>query len=243
MTSREAPFTLEQLTRLLKAAPDDLILVGGQALAFWADYYGVDAEQSGFSGAISRDADFLGMRKNVGEIAKHVNGTPTYPHERALTALAGQVRIHLANDQFLNVDVIHRVYGLEAQDVRRRALKGALEDATFLVMHPLDVLQSRIENLADIKDKQTPEGIAQALLAVKVVNSHLAKLAKYQAGEKAALKQIEHVVRIAKSAAGRKTAREFGVKLLDALPLDEIPNEQFQAIRKAQIIAELKHAW
>lgn len=38
MINQEASFTIQQLENLLKSVSDDVVLVGGQALAFWANF-------------------------------------------------------------------------------------------------------------------------------------------------------------------------------------------------------------
>lgn len=51
-------------------------MVGGQALAFWVSRYGVELPSDVLIGAISDDADFLGTRKDVIDIARGIHGTP-----------------------------------------------------------------------------------------------------------------------------------------------------------------------
>jgi hypothetical protein len=47
----------DMVQRVLASAGEDVVLVGGQALAFWADRYGVSAPPR--MPAISRDVDFF----------------------------------------------------------------------------------------------------------------------------------------------------------------------------------------
>jgi hypothetical protein len=211
LTEREVSFTTETLKQLLHAVSEDVVLVGGQALSFWVNFYSIDLSSHHIVGAISRDADFLGKRKDVKHIADGVSGKAIYPSERAMTAIAGQVIIRLDQNEFLNIDVIHRVVGIDANAVRERALQAEFEGVSFRVMHPLDVLKSRIENLATLQDKQTPEGITQAKLSLQVANKFITRIADHIDGQKSALKAIEAIITIAKSSAGCKCAREFGI--------------------------------
>jgi hypothetical protein len=51
----------ELLARILELAGLEMILIGGQALAFWAAYYSVPAPPI----AVTKDVDFLGTRADV----------------------------------------------------------------------------------------------------------------------------------------------------------------------------------
>ena len=236
---KESFFTLEQLERLLSNADQTTVLVGGQALVFWVDRYGVSISPERLAEGISSDADFLGDRKVVGRLADGVRGKASYPSEHEITALVGQVTIHLNEGEFLNIDVISRIVGIDADAVRKRAVEAQLGNVQFLVMHPLDVLQSRVENLAQIPDKRTEEGIDQARLAIAVAKSYIKAITAEPDGQRLALKAIEHVVRIGKSGAGRMASREFGIEFLAAIPVHLIKNNSFLAQRWPRIVEEL----
>ncbi|MCR4304328.1 MAG: hypothetical protein NUV63_08935 [Gallionella sp.] len=239
MTEREASFTTETLKQLLHAVSEDVVLIGGQALSFWVNYYSIDLSPHHIVGAISRDADFLGERKDVKHIADGVSGKTIYPSEHEMTAIAGQVVIRLDQNEYLNIDVIHRVVGIDANAVRKRALQAEFDGVSFRVMHPLDVLKSRIENLATLQDKQTPEGITQANLALQVANKFITTIADNIDGQKSALKAIEAVVNIAKTSAGCKCARGFGIDFFQAIPKNAIKDEQFHQMRWPHLVKEL----
>lgn len=239
MIEREVSFTTETLKQLLHAVSEDVVLVGGQALSFWVNFYSIDLSSHHIVGAISRDADFLGERKDVKHIADGVSGKAIYPSERAMTAIAGQVIIRLDQNEFINIDVIHRVVGIDANAVRRRALQAKFDGVSFRVMHPLDVLKSRIENLATLQDKQTPEGITQAKLSLQVANKFITTIADNIDGQKSALKAIETIITIAKSSAGCKCAREFGIDFFQAVPKNAIKDEQFHQVRWPHLVKEL----
>lgn len=164
MTRQEIAFTAERLRKLLSGVDRNAVLIGGQALAFWAEYYRIRIDDT--LPIVSKDADFLGDRALVERISEISGGHATYPPRRAITALVGQVTIELANDQFLNVDVLHKVVGIKSDSVKRRAEEVVFDGLKFMIMHPIDVLQSRISNLATLKDKQNEMGILQAKLEI-----------------------------------------------------------------------------
>ncbi|MCL4733211.1 hypothetical protein KJZ71_05435 [Patescibacteria group bacterium] len=235
MTRQEIAFTAERLRKLLSGVDRNAVLIGGQALAFWAEYYRIRIDDT--LPIVSKDADFLGDRALVERISEISGGHATYPPRRAITALVGQVTIELANDQFLNVDVLHKVVGIKSDSVKRRAEEVVFDGLKFMIMHPIDVLQSRISNLATLKDKQNEMGILQAKLAVKVAYRYIAAMAKDN--EKLALKAIEKVVDIAKGAEGRRAA-SFGVDMFSAIPARSIGSEEFHRTRWPRLRDEMR---
>ena len=229
----EAVFDRARLEKLLALA-HDAVLVGGQAVAFWAAFFKV-AVPPGLRAYVTKDSDFLGSRVDVARIAGGTQGTASYPHKRALTAIAGQVRIDVADGVFLNIDVHHRVVGFDGSDgIRKRAQDVALGRARFKAMHPLDCLRSRIENLQNIAEKRNESGAAQAELAVRIAARYLETV--LDAGkERLALKAIEDVAKMAFGPAGRFALRNFGVDVLEAIPVARISNAKFRDVRWPQI--------
>lgn len=245
---REASFTRTTLAALLKAAGRSGVLVGGQALAVWVDYFGIDASWGASQEAvITRDVDFLGDRALVERVAKALPGRTVFPPRRALTALVGQVEIPQPGDTFLNVDVIHKVIGVDAEGIRKRAVEIEFEQRgetiRFAVMNPVDVLRSRLANLAKLADKQTPEGVRQVRLAIQVVRHFIARVADEgdpAEGQNRALKAIEIVAKLARSAGGRKARDAFGVDFVAAIPADCIKSEGFRKERWPRLLTQLE---
>lgn len=242
MSEHEVPISPALLEKVLSGVTPNAVLVGGQALAVWVSHYGVDLNSGPLVGAISDDADFLGSRDDVTAIARSVSGTPVYPPQREITALVGQVKIRVAPTEFVNVDVIHKVVGIAAETVRKRASEAIFGATHFFVMHPLDVLLSRVENLAQLATKQNAEGVEQTRLAILVAHEYIAEIAKESDNSRHALKAVEHVVDIAKSSAGKKASQDFGISFFPAIPKHAIKNKSFHAVRWPRLCSELDAA-
>src|SRR5438105_11047386 len=151
----EVPIGRTLLERILTLAGQDMVLVGGQALLFWASYYGLEQPRS----AVTKDADFLGTQADVRRLAVGLGGKAHFPHEKALTALMGQVTKDLPGNDYISIDVMFRLYGdITTEAVRARAVAVELDGVAFTVMHPMDVLQSRLENVHGIAEKQDEAG-------------------------------------------------------------------------------------
>jgi hypothetical protein len=229
------PATIE---KLLDAGGVDLVLVGGQALAFWVDRYGLSHQQPDLP-AISNDVDFLarsGEGKDlVVRLADAIQGQTVFPNRRALTALVGQAIVDISDDEYINVDVIFKLVGLEGDTVRKRAVKitrGSGRSA-FFVMHPLDVLHSRLANLHKLRDKQNDKGKMQLALAIEVGRSFLvyaaqhARPAETAAGRSPIQDYVSAIERMATDDAGRKVAARYKLHVADAIDPNLIPAGPF----------------
>ena len=234
----EAVTPPETIQKLLDAAGADLVLVGGQALAFWVAHYGISFPSDALP-AISNDVDFLSPsaadKQSVRRFADAIHGQAVYPDKRALTALVGQAILHVSDEEYINVDVIFRVIGMKGETVRKRAVRiaGVEGRGAFLVMHPLDVLYSRLVNLFELADKQNDKGKMQLTLAIDVARAFLrseaaaAPPAETAAGRSPLQGYVSAIERMAVEDAGRKVARRFGLHVADAIDPNLIPAGPF----------------
>lgn len=227
------------LKEVLKNLPQGAILVGGQSLIFWVAYYKITEASQGVA-AVSMDADILGNRSHVAMIANATGGVARYPLKKAMTIISGQVLLLVGNNNFVNIDIIHRIGTMDTDGIKRRAVEMDVDGYPFLVMHPIDVLISRAENYRTIKDKQNAAGLRQVALSVKVAEQYVIDAAKRS--EKIALKAIEKIAETARSPAG-KFARKHGVEIYDALNPAKlakiIKSDQFITRKLPRLSAEM----
>lgn len=210
-------------------------MVGGQALAFWVSAYGVPVTQA----AISMDADILGGRTDVGTIAAGMRGQPKYQLRSAISALVGNIRVGRGNDDFISIDVVDRIHGMNAEAVRKRSVEVAFPEFTVRIMHPLDVLESRAANYAGLPEKQTPEGFNQLGLALAVASGFIETVKN----EEILIDAAEIIARIHKVYSGKAVIRKSGIDLL--LPLEVLKQrvfkteggKKFAKLRLPQLIA------
>lgn len=217
---REVPVTPQLLEQILRLAGEGMVLMGGQALAFWAAYYQAPAPAI----AITKDVDFLGTRADVNRLARGLGARAIFPKRNALTVLVGQVVKDLADGGYINIDVLARAYGdITARAIVARAVPAENAVGRFRVMHPLDVLQGRLENVYGLAEKQDEHGIAQLHLAVATTRRFLVDIAAQDGvdtvkpGRSIALRHIGRIETMALSDAGRKVAQRFGVHVADAI--------------------------
>lgn len=223
--------------QLLNSAGEDLVLVGGQALAFWVRWYDL-ALRDPRNPVVSNDVDFLSQsaadRDSVRRLAGAIKGQVLYPNEKALTALVGQAYLEVSEEEYLNVDVIFRVLGLTAREVMKRARRIVPDGRPpFLVMHPLDVLYSRLINLYKLPERRDDKGRMQLALGIDVGRAFLrgeaqeADAAGTAAGRSPIQDYVSRIEKMATEDAGRKVALRDALHVADAIDPNLIPPGPF----------------
>ena len=238
--AREAVLSPEEVKTILGLCSAEGVLVGGQALAFWADHLQVQRPPE-LEFAITADADFIGDSALAKKLGEALEWEWWIPDLDDATAQTGKVTHTLDDGSIKQVDLLSGVLGLTTLDVKRRAIEMDVpEIGTLRVMHPIDVLDSRIHNLDLLPAKRNTAGIAQGKLAVAMVRAFIAREIETR-GERAALKLLE---RVAALAAEPGAVRVFLRYRLD--PLSGVPVEDFRTTtalhtkRWPQITAEVK---
>lgn len=233
-TVAETPLPL--VKRLLGASSETEVLVGGQALSVWIAKYGLQLPVD--LPVVTRDTDFLtqsaASRASVERFARAINGKATFPRRLDLTALVGQVELDVSDESYINVDVIFQVVGLDPAKVLERAIRVELSGSTtFLVMHPFDLLKSRLANLHELREKQNDKGASQLRLGIEAARAYLREqAARYSPAETGAGRSpiqtlVSEIEKLAIDDAGRKVAKRWGIHVADAVDPSLIPAGSF----------------
>jgi hypothetical protein len=139
------------------------------------------------------------------------------------------------------VDFLSGVVGLTTKDLARRAIEMDVPEIGHLrVIHPIDVLDSRVQNLHLLPEKRTQAGIAQGVLAVDVARAFIRREIGVR-GERAGLKLLERAAAIAGDIAAVKVYLLHGIDPLAAVPLEDFrTTSALHNKRWPQIVAEIR---
>jgi hypothetical protein len=219
------------LARILQHASSEMVLVGGQALAFWMLRFGIGVRHGGGAQAlagVTTDADFLGSMEDALALARGLNARFLASDKRSMSALVGQIRIGTSGGGDYNVDVLHKIFdvgGLRsaAAFTRRARARSAVVQiegaAEIRILHPVDVLGSRIQNVAGLTASKGPHTVTQARWAVKVAKQAMVLLVRRgEVGTDRPGALAAEIFRLALSRAGRIAWQHHGIEAFDAIP-------------------------
>jgi hypothetical protein len=109
-------------------------------------------------------------------------------------------------------------------------------------MHPLHVLDSRVQNAVGLLETKGPHVVTQAIWAVDVAREAIRRVLR-QSGERERLGLlVRQAHNLAHSRAGRQILRQHGIEVLDAVPIDDIcvgatvHERQLRAIERAMAV-------
>ncbi|MEB1902840.1 hypothetical protein VDR63_20265 [Xanthomonas campestris pv. campestris] len=241
MKENEAFMPAEMIHRVLENASSDVVLVGGQALAFWINRFQLDTTKE-ILPAISRDVDFLTQTSSntspLIAFAAAIGGTAHIASLHSITALIGSAQSPADGTHTYNVDLIHRIIGLKKDAVFENSVEVEINKESgkmIRVMHPFDLLASRSANLHLLKEKQNEIGVNQLKLSIAVVQQHLMTSIKdittSDLTEKDKHREIFNTIKIVNSQSRKsmayKNSKKYGTFVADAVPAWLIASQQF----------------
>jgi hypothetical protein len=238
-----AALSEDEISEILRAGGKDAIVVGGQALAIWASFYQV-VPPAVLSQEVTRDADFLGTLSTAMRIQAALSNKAWILRRvkaGSLTPVTAQLLLR-EETGVKEIDFLGSIAGLDTEAVRRRAVPLNLADGTVVtVLHPLDVLASRLHNLAEIEEKRNAKGVAQAQLAISVAGAFLREQLE-GAPEREVLGFMERVGAIAAATDLVRVCIAHGFDVLACVPVAQIKNANFRRFRWPQIRHEVEEA-
>lgn len=237
----EVALTEEEIESVYRGCGGRALLVGGQALAFWAQYYRI-APVGVLSPSITRDVDFVGTAQDASRVAesmKSLGWKLWRPSMDDATPQTAKLSKTVLGHGIKQVDFLSGIVGLKTESIRKRAVRFVRQSGAQLwVLHPLDVLASRLKNLAHLPSKRNAQGIAQASLGVDVASAFLLQQGR-EATQRELLDAIERVVSIAQDKELDAVFHDYGFNLLASIPVDQVAAEEFRDKRWPQVVHAL----
>jgi len=234
----EVALTSAESAAILALCDEEALLVGGQSLAFWALYFKLTP--TGVLGEyITTDADFIGGPAVAKRLNAHLNWTLWLPTPGDATPQSAKLTLRVGTHGVKQIDFLYAIHGLETRAVQERAVTVRLTaQATLRVLHPLDVLESRLRNLQTLPSKQNAVGAAQARLAIEVVHAFIEELLAGTYTRKRVLQAVERIASLAHDKRLLEVLTRYALEPLRAIPAEHIAIEGFQEKRWPQILAK-----
>jgi hypothetical protein len=173
---QEVALTEEEKNTILSYCGPEPLLVGGQALAFWAVWFKIESPAE-LGDKVTTDADFIGSIKNARALNKQLRWTMWTPSLDDSTPQTAKLTKRVDYNGVKQIDFLHSIVGLDTREIRKRAVAINLPPSSKIsILHPVDVLTSRLKNLQHLREKQNEVGVAQAHLAIKITSAFLRTL-------------------------------------------------------------------
>jgi hypothetical protein len=221
---REIVRTPREVERILAVCGQEALLVGGQALAFWALRFGVEPVGV-LATSVTTDADFIGTQAVANALQKEL-GPPWKVRVATLDDAGSQtakVYAEVPGGGLKQVDFLTAIVGLDTDGVRRRAVEARTPNgATFHVLHPLDVLESRLRNLDSLPAKRNDVGVSQARLGIRIVRAFIETLLDEGEKPRIVLQAVRRVAKLALDPRLALVAFSFDLDVLSAVPAKRI---------------------
>jgi hypothetical protein len=220
------PLGYEQTAQVLKkfeGLQHPIVLVGGQAVNFWASFYEPQApELAAHAPYTSKDIDFLGSRDAVRECARRLGGTAKIATlDDMNTPSTGLVLFVDENRHTRQIDFLGSVAGLDDAEVLHTAASATIDDeqgvpiAKFLVMNPMLCLKSRAHNVAYLDGYQTPH--AKNQLRAAIICARQFAVDQLASAPVTTLKCNEVFFEIARYGAGVEVFTRYQIDVLEAV--------------------------
>lgn len=234
----ELALTDEELDHVLRVCNGRALLVGGQSLAFWAKHYKVSLTGV-LATCVTSDVDFIGTADVALDLAaslRHQGWRYWKPNMDDATPHTAKLSKRVEGQGIKQIDFVSAIVGLDTEQIMKRAPNIRLADGIEIrVLHPLDVLESRLWNVRILASKRTSQYIAQVTLAINVAAQYFEQLLREQSTRQL-LKGAERIGKIARDARLAAEFNGYGFDVLQAVPVDRFPSREFQTKRWPQIV-------
>lgn len=236
-------FSLQHFTQVFavrNSAGLPYILIGGQAVNYWAErYFNFEPDLQHLLPFTSEDIDFKGERKDVQLIAEQLGLIPRYPHKVEMTVLAGFIEFRVG-DLKSNIEVVRKIPGVPYAETL--AIEAEWQGRKIRVLDPISLFASKLE-LAATTSQEKRRDLEHLRILVPCVRAFLREfLEGLERGElpvKGWLGAAEKVMKLTSTARAQKTAKHLKIDWREILPVREIGasrNEKLVQFREKRLV-------
>jgi hypothetical protein len=115
----EVALTREEVDKILSVCGSQALLVGGQALAFWAAYYEIEPIGA-LSASVTSDADFIGTSRVAVRLREALDWNIWFPEMDDATDQTAKVTTLIPGGGVKQVDFLRAIVGLDTKAIQAR---------------------------------------------------------------------------------------------------------------------------
>ena len=199
---------------IARTTTEKTVLIGGQAVSFWARYFGIASRLP----ALTRDIDYFGTKAQAARVASGLK----FPHTLKIATLddatPNSAVLMVPMQGYVEpivIDYLASILGVRSSDIHNSAVTVEIDGQRLQVLHPLQLLRAKIWNLYKLEDKRTLEGIEQARLSIEIAAAYVKEANTEQPF---LLDSIETIARFSATAPARFANEHFQLNCLKAIP-------------------------
>jgi len=232
-------FSLHQFSEVFKirdAAGQPYLLIGGQAVNYWAErYLSTELQLNPLQPFTSEDIDFKGSSDDVQRIARQLELAPGYPSKVEMTALAGTIPFQIGGLKS-NIEAVRRIPGISGS-VDALAVQAEWNGKTIHVLDPISLLACKLELVASVPQEKRRD-VAHLKILLPCVRAFLNEfLQQAERGQILArhwLGAANQVLKLTTDQRAWKIAGKHQINWAEILPLTAIAKSQHKKIRRFQ---------
>ena len=218
------PPELKEIFLKLQSEALELVLVGGQAINFWATYYQDRVSKLKYYLPFSsEDIDFFGGRLEA-SICHQILGGKLKLNQNFDPSPNTGVLLIKYNEAELRIDFLATVFGLNDTEIVESAIafqgQGEINGISFKIINPVLCVESKLKSLVGLP-QQGRQDLKHLKIALLCCQEFLRDICP-QESARSALKLIERLVRNSLSDAGLQVWLNYGIEIDSAIPLDLI---------------------
>ena len=230
-------FSLHQFSEVLEirdTAGQPYILIGGQAVNYWAErYLAIEPQLEPLKPFTSEDIDFKGGLDDVQRIARQLELTPGYPPKVQTTALAGVIPFKIDGLK-ANIEIVRRIPGVSGS-VDELAVRSEWDGKTIRVLDPISLLACKLELLTTVSQEKRHD-LEHLKVLLPCVRAFLSEfLHRVEQGELPArhwLGAANQVLKLTTDQRARKIASKHQINWTEILPLNAIASSRNEKVRR-----------
>jgi hypothetical protein len=249
------PLHPDEVRRILrKLAPLSqerrIVLIGGQAVAFWAAFFRLENRAEETKLFTSADIDFEGAAQSARRAGELLRADVQIPEIDRHTPNTGLVVFKDSDGVEREMDFLLAPYGLTTRDVRNTAIrlnvaKAGSPEVPVWVMHPERCMESRVHNVVGLKQsgRIAMDQLRHAVVCAKEFSRYLLGDEAVEQAERirAVLNLNERIFKkCLKVRVFRDVFFEYGVDPFDAVLVDDLLPERFRTRRYPQMVNQLE---
>jgi hypothetical protein len=235
------------LFRALDAREAQAVIVGGQAVNFWAEAFeGEEPELRAYRPFTSADLDLHRLTARAQDtlrVASKSVETQRHPFGKAFTIVSHTFLIQARTGRLLRVDHLKMVTGLRPAEVKRGTMTIEFGGVKIWILNPIACLKAKLHNLSvlDQQGRQDEKHVRILISCIRAFLRRLIREAGSDGNSRPALNGLQQLLLLTSRAKTRRTACDYKFDLAQSAPMPELVASAHPKI--ANFVSKRLPAW